>query len=56
MVKRSQPQHKRNEGEDLHDIVVDRTGFWGPRWVAAEIQLFADRKMPKYLVIAGDRL
>jgi hypothetical protein len=42
-------------GDDLHEIVVDQTGFWGPRWVAVEIQLFADREMPKYLVIAGER-
>ncbi len=42
-------------GDDLHEIVVDQTAFWGPRWVAVEIQLFADRAMPKYLVIAGER-
>ena len=41
-------------GDDLHEILLGHE-FWGDTCVVVEIQLFADRAMPKYVVVAGDR-
>jgi HNH endonuclease len=41
------------QGEDLHEILLGDE-FWGDKHVVVEIQLFADRAMPKYLVVAGE--
>lgn len=42
------------QGDDLHEILLGHE-FWGDTRVVVEIQLFADRAMPKYVVIAGER-
>jgi hypothetical protein len=42
-------------GSDLHDIRIE-PDFWGPESVAIEIQLFAARSMPTYVVIVGERV
>ncbi|WID96989.1 hypothetical protein QO058_01510 [Bosea vestrisii] len=39
------------KGADLHEIRL--SDFWGSQHVAVEIHMFADRSLPKYLVIAG---
>jgi hypothetical protein len=47
------------EGTDLHEIEIDTTGLGLGRYVVVRIQLFADRKLPVYYVVAGaiaDRL
>ena len=43
------------KGDDLHEILLGHE-FWGDTRVVVEIQLFADRAMPKYVVVAGERL
>jgi hypothetical protein len=42
------------KGDDLHEILVGHE-FWGDTHVVVEIQLFSDRAMPKYVVVAGER-
>jgi hypothetical protein len=41
-------------GDDLHEILLGHE-FWGDTRAVVEIQLFADRAMPKYVVVAGER-
>ena len=42
------------EGADLHEIEIDNTGLGRGRYVVVRIQLFADRKLPEYYVVAGE--
>jgi hypothetical protein len=42
------------QGDDLHIIEFDQTGIGQGRYIIVKIQLFADRKMPVYYVVAGD--
>jgi hypothetical protein len=42
------------EGVDLHEIEIDNTGLGKGRYVVVRIQLFADRKLPEYYVVAGE--
>jgi hypothetical protein len=41
-------------GTDLHEIEIDQTGLGGGRYVVVRIQLFANRKLPEYYVVAGE--
>ena len=42
------------KGDDLHLITL--SDFWGRNLVVAEIQLFAEREMPVYVVVVGEKL
>jgi hypothetical protein len=42
------------QGNDLHQVEIDRTGLGKDRYVVVKIQLFADRKLPVYYVVAGE--
>jgi hypothetical protein len=42
------------QGSDLHEIEIDNTGLGKGRYVVVRIQLFADRKLPEYYVVAGE--
>jgi hypothetical protein len=45
------------DGDDLHIISIDNTGFFGDQRIVVNIQLFANYAgMPMYYVVAGDRL
>jgi hypothetical protein len=41
------------EGKDLHEVEIDGTGLGKGRYVVVRIQLFAERKLPVYYVVAG---
>jgi hypothetical protein len=41
-------------GNDLHEISIDKSELGGGRYVVVKIQLFADRKLPVYYVVAGE--
>ena len=41
-------------GDDLHIIEIDQTGIGQGRYIVVKIQLFADRKLPVYYVVAGE--
>ena len=41
-------------GNDLHEIEIDKTGLGKGHYVVVRIQLFADRKLPTYYVVAGE--
>jgi hypothetical protein len=41
-------------GIDLHEIEIDQTGLGQGRYVVVKIQLFANHKLPRYYVVAGD--
>jgi hypothetical protein len=42
------------QGSDLHEIEIDNTDLGKGRYVVVRIQLFADRKLPEYYVVAGE--
>jgi hypothetical protein len=46
------PTHQT--GTDLHEVKV--SDFWGKKHVVVEIQLFADRSLPVYVVVVGEKL
>jgi hypothetical protein len=41
-------------GNDLHEIEIDKTGLGRDQYVVVKIQLFADRQLPVYYVVAGE--
>jgi hypothetical protein len=42
------------KGDDLHLITL--SNFWGRNLIVVEIQLFAEREMPVFVVVAGERI
>ena len=42
------------KGDDLHLITL--SDFWGRNLVVVEIQLFAEREMPVYVVVVGEKI
>lgn len=43
-------------GNDLHEIEIDQTALGRGRYVVVRIQLFADRQLPLYYVVAGEKI
>jgi hypothetical protein len=44
----------KQKGSDLHEITI--SDFWGKKHVVVEVQLFADRELPVYVVVVGERI
>jgi hypothetical protein len=41
-------------GDDLHHIEI--SNFWSDKYVVVEIRLFANRTLPLYIIVVGERL
>jgi HNH endonuclease len=45
---------KSKGADDLHEIEI--SNFWRNDYVVVEVQLFADRSLPTYVIVVGERL